>query len=89
MQGGVSLNKYRINEGVRRSRIHKDSGPYSEGLSDVKESVSESGLKEWMRLRVMVFHIGSLTQSRRVKSMSPTQTRKKNEQSKTHTTEMC
>jgi len=59
----LSLNEYRINKGVGRSRIHKEFKTISESVSDVKESVSESGFERVDALRVRVFARGSSTQS--------------------------
>ena len=51
----LSLNKYRIDEGVGRSRIYKGLKTISGSVSDVKESVSESGFERADALRVRVF----------------------------------
>src|SRR5882724_2640048 len=55
----LSLNKHRINERVRRSRDFKT---ISRSVSDVKESVSESGFERADALRVRVAQ-GSSAQS--------------------------
>ena len=55
----LSLNKYRIDEGVGRSRIRTIFGR----VSDVKESVSESGFERVDALRMRDFTRGSSTQS--------------------------
>jgi len=45
----LSLNEYRVNEGVGRSGIHKGLKDRIQKGVDVKESVSESGFEEQMR----------------------------------------
>jgi len=49
MQEGAESERYRINERVRRSGIHKDFRTVFGRVLDVKESVSESGFERAMR----------------------------------------
>ena len=59
----LSLNKYRVNEGVGRSESARDFRTIFGRVSDVKECVSESGFERVDALRVIVFTQGSLMQS--------------------------
>jgi len=59
----LSLNKYRINERVGRSGIHKGFKIISGRVSDVRERVSESGFEQSGCVKSDDFAQGSLTQS--------------------------
>jgi len=54
----LSLDEYRVNEGVGRSGIHEGLQDRIRKVLDVKESVSESGFERADVLRVIVFARG-------------------------------
>jgi len=59
----LSLNEYRINKESEDPESTREFKTISESVSDVKESVSESGFERADALRVRVFTQGSSTQS--------------------------
>jgi len=59
----LSLNEYRVNEGVGRSGIHEGLQDHiRKGVRCPKRVVSEQDFERVMHLIVMVFTQGSLTQ---------------------------